>query len=125
MILTVTVSFIFAEDSFAAVEAQLDKAASDHELLFVAAIDVSPSFGRRFAVGTDTDQPLASCKKEKGHNEPIKVQLVIGHQATASFRLQAWAERNFGILLIKNDHVAEDRSILITSNRSDEEKIQC
>lgn len=65
VILTVMISFIFAKDPFAAGEAQLGKAASDHELLFVAAIDVSSSLGRRFAVGTDTDQPLASCKRRE------------------------------------------------------------
>lgn len=64
-------------------------------------------------------------QKEGEHNEPIEVQLMIGHQATASFRLQARAERNFGILLTKSDHVAENSSILITSDRNDEEKIRC
>lgn len=49
--LAVTVPFIFAEDPFAAVEAQLRKAVDGHEFLFVAAIDVSPSLGRWFAVG--------------------------------------------------------------------------
>ena len=62
VVLTVTVPFVFTEDPFTAVEAQLGEAAGSHEFLFVAAIDVSPSLGRWFAVGTDTGQPLAMQK---------------------------------------------------------------
>ena len=58
------VPFIFAEDPFAVVEAQLSKAGGDHEFLFVAAIAVSPPFGRWFARGMDSGQPLASRQKE-------------------------------------------------------------
>ncbi len=81
------------EDPLAALEAQLGKAAGGHESLFVAAIDVSPSLGRWFATGTDTGQPLASCKDEGGYDEPIGVQLIVGHQATASFTV---ASREIG-----------------------------
>lgn len=73
VVLTVMVPFIFAEDPFAAVEAQLGKAAGGHEFLFVAAIEVSPSLGRWFAMGTDSGQPLASRQKEEGYDEPIEV----------------------------------------------------
>lgn len=64
VVLTVTVPFIFAENPFAAVEAQLGKAAGGQEFLFVAAIDVSPSLGRWFAMGTDSGQLLASRQEE-------------------------------------------------------------
>ena len=90
---TVTAPLILAEDPLAALEAQLGKAAGGHESLFVAAIDVSPSLGHWFATGTDTGQPLASCKDEGGYDEPIGVQLMVGHQATASF---AVASREIG-----------------------------
>ena len=43
VVLTVTVPFIFAEDLFAVVEAQLGEAAGSHEFLSIAAIDVSIS----------------------------------------------------------------------------------
>ncbi len=79
MILTVKISFILVENSFTAVEAQLDKVASDHEFLSVAAIDVSLSLDRRFAIETNTDQLLALCKKKKEHHEHIELQLMICH----------------------------------------------
>lgn len=41
------------------------------------------------------------------------------------FPAPARAERNFSILLTETDHVAEDRSTLITVDGSDEEKIRC
>jgi len=53
VVLTVMVSFIFAENPFTAIEAQLSKATGGHESLFVAAIDVSPSLGRRLAMGKE------------------------------------------------------------------------
>jgi hypothetical protein len=63
MILTVMVSFIFVENSFTAIEAQLSKVADDHESLFVAAIDVSSSLDRRLAMGKERGQQLASFVK--------------------------------------------------------------
>ncbi len=60
VVLTVMVPFIFAENPFTAIEAQLSKAAGGHESLFVAAIDVSPSLGRRLAMGKERGQQLAS-----------------------------------------------------------------
>jgi len=53
VILTVKVSLILAENSFTAVEAQLNKAAGDHEFLFVAAVDVSSSLHHWFAIETE------------------------------------------------------------------------
>ena len=69
----VKVLFILTEDPFAAVKAQLGEAAGSHEFIFIAAIDVSPSLGRWFTIGTDSGQPLTSCKKEEGYDEPIEV----------------------------------------------------
>ena len=53
------VPFIFAENPFTAIETQFSKAAGGHESLFVAAIDVSPSLGRRLAMGKERGQQLA------------------------------------------------------------------
>ena len=47
--LAVTVPFVFAEDPFTAVEAQLGKAVNSYELLFLAAIDMSLPLGGWFA----------------------------------------------------------------------------
>ena len=49
---------------------------------------------------------------------------MVCHQAAVSSRLQARAERKFSILLTEGDYVPEDRSTLITPDRSDEEKIR-
>lgn len=46
---------------------------------------------------------------------------MVCHQAAASFRLQAQAERNFGILSTEGDHIPENRSTLVTPDRSDKE----
>lgn len=50
---------------------------------------------------------------------------MVCHQAATSFRLQAQAERNFGILSTEGDHVPANRSTLVTPDRSDEENIRC
>lgn len=86
-----TAPFIFADDPFTAVKLQLGEAAGDHEFGFAAAVNVSPSLGRWFAKGTDTGS--AACFKQEGgregeRDEPIGSQLLVRHQATASFRLQ-------------------------------------
>jgi hypothetical protein len=60
VILTVIVPFIFVENLFIAIEAQLSKVANGHESLFVATIDVSPSLGRQLAMGKERGQQLAS-----------------------------------------------------------------
>lgn len=65
VVLIVMVLFIFAEDLFAVVEAQLGKAVGGHDSLFIAAIEVSPSLGRWFTKWTDSGQPLASRQKEE------------------------------------------------------------
>ena len=59
VVLTVMVPFIFAENPFTAIKAQVSKAAGGHESLFVAAIDVSPSLGRQLAMGKERGQQLA------------------------------------------------------------------
>jgi hypothetical protein len=41
-------------------------------------------------------------------HEPIKVQLEVGHQASALSPLQTWAEGKLGILLAECDHIMED-----------------
>ena len=64
VVLAVPLPFVFAEDPFTAVEAQLGKAVGGHEFLFVATVNVSPSLGRWFAMKTDTGQPL--CNLQKG-----------------------------------------------------------
>jgi len=76
VVLTVKVSFILAENSFTAVKAQLNKAASDHKFLFVAAIDVSLSLSCWFAIKMNTGQLLALCKKKKEHYKHIELQLM-------------------------------------------------
>lgn len=48
------VPFVLADNPLTAVEAQLGKAIAGHEFLFVAAIDVPPSLGGRFAVGKES-----------------------------------------------------------------------
>lgn len=58
-------------------------------------------------------------------HEPIRLQLVVGHQASALFRLQARAEGNLGILLAECDHITEDGSTFITPDWSDEEQTRC
>jgi len=71
VILTVMIPFIFAENSFIAIEAQLSKAAGGHESLFVAAIDVSPSLGRRLAMGKERGQQLAPFVEDAQGREDI------------------------------------------------------
>lgn len=58
VVLTVVVPLGLAENPLIAAEAQLGKAASRQECLFVAAVDVPPSLRRRFAVDTDLVQLL-------------------------------------------------------------------
>lgn len=48
--LTVIISFILADNSHTAVEAQLSKAVADHKFLFVACVYVPSSLSNQFAV---------------------------------------------------------------------------
>ena len=54
VVFTVIVPLVPAENPLIAVEAQLGRAAGGQEFLFVAAIDVPPSLGRRFATGRES-----------------------------------------------------------------------
>lgn len=50
---------------------------------------------------------------------------MVCYQARIFFRLQARAEGNLGVLLIKRDYIAEDGSTFVATDRSDEEQIGC
>lgn len=50
VVLIVMVPFIFAENLFTIIKAQLSKAAGGYESLFIAVIDMSLSLGRRLAI---------------------------------------------------------------------------
>jgi hypothetical protein len=54
-------------------------------------------------------------------HKPIRLQLVVGYQASTLFRLQARAEENLSILLVERDYITEDGSTVITPDGSDEE----
>ena len=54
VVFTVIVPLVPAENPLITVEAQLGKAVGGQEFLFVAAIDVPPSLGRRFAMGKES-----------------------------------------------------------------------
>jgi len=61
----------------------------------------------------------------QGDHAPIELQFMVCHQARAFLRLQARAKGNFGVLLTKRDHVTEDGSTFVATDRSDKEEIGC